>query len=99
MKAGVGGESYGSYLVSLGGIDAGLVTLLGLAGPLVVVPAPLLSPVVLPVRCLGSAPGALADVVVGLALVTVVVVVAGVAMVVVVAAGAAGRGRAATVAV
>ena len=85
MKAGGGGESSGSYLVSLGGIDAGLVTLLGL-GPLVVVPAPLLSPVVLPVRCLGSAPGALADVVVGLALVTVVVVVAGVAMVVVVAA-------------
>ena len=99
MKAGGRGESSGSYLVSLGGIDAGLVTLLGLAGPLVVVPAPLLSPVVLPVRCLGSAPGALADVVVGLALVTVVVVVAGVAMVVVVAAGAAGRGRAATVAV
>ena len=56
LKAAVAGSPpTGSFLVSLGGIDTGLVTLLGLAGPLVVVPAPLLSPEVPPAGCLGSA--------------------------------------------
>ena len=62
-------------LVSLGGIAAGLVALLGLGSPLVVVPAPLLPPGIFPAWCLGSTATAVAAVKAALAVAMVVAVV------------------------
>ena len=71
-----GRELAGGYLVSLGGLGAWILTLLRFAGPVVVVPAPLFPPAVLPARGLGSATAALATATARLAAATTVVVVA-----------------------
>ena len=67
---------FGSYLVSLCRVGAGILALLRFAGPVVVVPAPLFPPAVLPAGGLGSATAALATATARLAAATTVVVVA-----------------------
>ena len=69
-------ELAGGYLVSPGGIGAGVLALLGLAGAVVVVPAPLIPLAVLPAGGLGSATAVLAAVAARLAVATTVVIVA-----------------------
>ena len=71
-----GRELAGGYLVSLGGVGAWILTLLRFAGPVVVVPAPLISPSVPPAGGLSSATAALAAAAARLAAAAAVVIVA-----------------------
>ena len=57
--AGSSGELTSGYLVSLGRVGAGVLALLRFASPVVVVPAPLLSPAVPPAGGLSPAAAAL----------------------------------------
>ena len=69
-------EPTGGYLVSLGGVGAGVLALLPFACPVFVVPAPLLPPVVPPAGGLSPATTALAAAAVRLVAAAVVVVAA-----------------------